>query len=127
MSGRMKPSDLLAISRDLLEHPRDGTVGLWPRAAAFLARQALETTLRTYWSDGRTAMADLPFRQQFICLQRLLTPRELAADVSHAWAALSGACHHHPYELAPGAGELAGWFDVVERFGERVGGSDLSG
>jgi hypothetical protein len=116
----MRPADLLAVSRSLLERASDETRGLWPRAAALLARQALESTLRDYWSDGRAAMAELPFRQQLICLQRLFTPRELAADVSHAWAALSRACHHHPYELAPGAGELAGWFEVVERFGERV-------
>ena len=31
-------------------------------------------------------------------------------------AALDGrrACHHHPYELAPTAGELRCWFSVVE-------------
>ncbi len=120
MKDDLRPGDLLRLARELLEHPADETRGLWPRAAALLARQALETSLREYWANGRAAMTELPFRQQLICLQRLLEPRELAADVTHAWAALSRACHHHPYELAPGAGELAGWFDVVERFGERT-------
>lgn len=116
----MRPADLVRMARDLLERPDEETRGLWPRAAALLARQALEASLRGYWADGRAAMAELPFRQQLICLQRLLEPRELAADVSHAWAALSRACHHHPYELAPAAGELAAWFDVVERFHEKT-------
>ena len=32
---------------------------------------------------------------------------------------LSRACHHHPYELAPTAGELATWIEVVEEFGRQ--------
>jgi hypothetical protein len=34
--------------------------------------------------------------------------------VAHAWAALSHACHHHPYELSPTAEELERWMDTVE-------------
>jgi len=52
-------------------------------------------------------------RAQMICLRTYLGDSELAARAGHAWAALSRACHHHPYELAPTAGELKVWFSVV--------------
>ena len=110
------PRALLQMSRDLLARSSAETAGLWPRAAALLARQALEMAVRQYWGESRAAMSELPHRQQLICLVRLLKPREAAAEAGHAWAALSRACHHHPYELAPGAGELAGLFEIVERF-----------
>ncbi len=32
------------------------------------------------------------------------------------WGALSRACHHHSYELAPTAGELEGWITWVAQF-----------
>ena len=38
------------------------------------------------------------------------------AQLHEAWGALSRACHHHPYELAPTAGELSGWIEAVEAF-----------
>ena len=43
----------------------------------------------------------------------------LPAQLHEAWGSLSRACHHHPYELAPTAGELATWIHVVEEFGRR--------
>ena len=46
---------------------------------------------------------------------------ELAARAGHAWSALSRACHHHPYELAPTAAELRAWFAVVEDLVARTG------
>jgi hypothetical protein len=36
------------------------------------------------------------------------------------WAALSGACHYHPYDLAPTREELRGWRDVVLEVVERT-------
>lgn len=58
-------------------------------------------------------------RVQLICLRRYLDDHDLAARTSHAWSALSRACHHHPYELAPTADELQGWLAVVDEFVER--------
>ena len=37
----MTPEDLLASARDLIDRPDATTVGVWPRTAALLARQAL--------------------------------------------------------------------------------------
>jgi hypothetical protein len=34
-----------------------------------------------------------------------------ARRAAHVFAALSHACHYHPYELAPAAAELTGWLD----------------
>jgi hypothetical protein len=45
----------------------------------------------------------------------------LAREVSYAWAALSNACHFHPYDLAPTTAELSGWIDQVAALLERIG------
>jgi len=34
-----------------------------------------------------------------------------ASRAAYVFAALSHACHYHPYELAPTAAELTGWLD----------------
>lgn len=60
-------------------------------------------------------------RTQLICLRSYLGDAALAARAGHAWSALRRACHHHPYELAPTAGELSSWFAVVGDLSERVG------
>ncbi len=60
-------------------------------------------------------------RAQLICLRTYLGDADLAARAAHAWSALNGACHHHPYELAPTAPELQGWFSVVEELIHKVG------
>ena len=45
----------------------------------------------------------------------------LAGHAHYAWAALSEACHHHPYELAPGQGELGGWIDTLSELLPELG------
>jgi hypothetical protein len=107
---------LLALSRGLLSRPDAATAGLWPRASALLARQALETALDGYWSTRGVALDACPARAQLICLGEYFDDAELAAGVRSCWAALSDVCHHHAYELAPTVGELAVLLDVVEEF-----------
>ena len=41
----MTPTETLAMAQRLLDRPDAKTAGLWPRAAALLARQALEQGL----------------------------------------------------------------------------------
>ena len=56
------------------------------------------------------------------CIQALTQIRALrqgrrwaeARQAVFAYAALSSACHYHPYELAPTASELTGWIADVE-------------
>jgi hypothetical protein len=47
----------------------------------------------------------------------MMTPEgPLPAQLHETWGALSRACHHHPYELSPTAGELVTWIEMVEEF-----------
>jgi hypothetical protein len=107
---------LLALSRGLLPRPDAETAGLWARASALLARQALETALDGYWSTRGVALDACPAKAQLICLAQYLDDVEMSAEVRSCWAALSDVCHHHPYDLAPTVAELAVLLDVVEAF-----------
>ena len=93
---------------------------MWPRASALLARQALEAALDGYWASRGIAFETRSSRAKLICLAQYLDDRELAGRVHHLWGALSDACHHHAYELAPTVAELTGMLDVVEAFVERA-------
>jgi hypothetical protein len=112
----MTPVELLEAARQLIRRHDAATAGLWPRAGALLARQALEEALDAYWNARGLALGECPMRPQLVCLREYLPDTELAGRVEHAWSALSRACHHHPYELAPTAGELEGWVQVVGEF-----------
>jgi hypothetical protein len=107
------PGDLLDAAFELLRLADPGTAGLWPRAAALLALEALETGLRRQWQRQSLELAGCAMRTQLICLRSYLEDAPLAARTSHAWAALTRACHHHAYELAPTVTELQSWFIVV--------------
>jgi hypothetical protein len=103
--------ELLAAAQRLVERP-DATAGVWPRAAALLARQALELALAGLWA-ARPAAAGLDrssMRSQLLCLTAYLDP-DTAARVAYLCAALSRACHYHLYELAPTATELTRWLN----------------
>jgi hypothetical protein len=59
-------------------------------------------------------------RTQLICLRTYLENPGLSARSGHAWSALSRACHHHPYELAPTSGELESWLSAVRELIEKA-------
>lgn len=94
--------------------------GLWPRAAALTARRALEESLDQLWRARAPGLEQATARAQLCCLATYLRDARLAGDVTFAWAALSGACHHHDYELTPTAAELHARFDVIDRLIARV-------
>ena len=110
------PAELLSLARVFLSRPDAKTAGVWPRASALLARQALEAALDGYWAARGIAFETRSSRAKLICLAQYLDDRELAGRVHHAWGALSDACHHHAYELAPTVAELTAMLDVVEAF-----------
>ena len=110
------PAEVLALARRLLHKPEARTAGLWPRAAALLARQSLEMALAQYWKTARPGLELCNTTAQLLCLREYWPDRDEAGRVHLAWVVLSRACHHHPYELAPTAIELEGCFGVVERF-----------
>jgi len=110
--------ELLYRAIDLLERPTSETVGLWPRATAVLARQALEHGLIEALSGKVSGIQRAPVRAQLLCLRILLDDTATADEVNVAWWALSRACHHLSYELPPTAEELRAWIDVVDHFVE---------
>ena len=112
--------ELLAHVDDLLTRPSVHTAGLWPRAAALLTRQALEVALKTFWSAQAPGVEGCSARAQLLCLGRFIGDEPLAQRAHAVWGALSDACHHHPYELAPTQAELSGWRDVVAEVVERT-------
>ncbi|HET7290960.1 MAG TPA: hypothetical protein VFM88_00915 [Vicinamibacteria bacterium] len=69
--------------------------------------------MRQRWARHAPELQACSMRAQLICLRSYLEDAPLAARTGHAWSALTRACHHHPYELAPTARELQGWFSAV--------------
>lgn len=112
---------VLQLARDLLTRADPATAGLWPRAAALLTRQALEEAVDAFWAARQLPLDSLPTHAQLVCMRTVIAGGTLPARLHEAWGALSRACHHHPYELAPTKGELAGWIDVVEEFAAGTG------
>ncbi len=110
--------EILYRAIDLLERPTSETAGLWPRATAVLARQALERGLSELLSAKAEGIQRAPIRAQLLCLRVLLDDTATADEVNVAWWALSRACHHLSYELPPTAAELRALIDVVDRFVE---------
>jgi hypothetical protein len=115
-SSDMTSAEILERATGLLNHPTAETAGLWPRATAVLARQALEVGLHESLSEKILGIQNAPVRVQLLCLQSYLEDTETAHEVNLAWWALSQACHHLSYELPPTAAELEALIDVVRRF-----------
>jgi hypothetical protein len=117
------PQALLRAARDVLGQPKTLSAGVWPRAAAHLCRQALESGLAAFWSKRMPGVESLPLRAQLLCLPSCFDDPQLSHTISYTWSALSNACHHHVYELAPTAAEIAGWIDTVEAMLEGLAGA----
>lgn len=110
-------SALLASAEAILDGSQRISAGLRARAAALLARQALEQALREFWEARAPAVHKCNVRAQIQCLAAYADPARVAAAAS-AWNRLSDACHHHPYDVAPGADELRSWIGSVRVFCE---------
>ncbi len=108
-------SALVTVARDLLERADPMTAGIWPRATALLARQALESALDDLWRRRAPGVEHCSARAQLLCLPYYLHGDEAIAEhVCYAWAGLSRACHQHPYELPPTSSELGAWLATME-------------
>jgi len=113
-----QPSELVRLARTLLNGrftEGSSAEGSWPIAVAVLSRQAIEASLARLWSARAPGLEHAPVRAQLICLLDHID-RRLARETASAWGSLSGACHHHAYELPPTADELGLWIESVERF-----------
>ncbi len=111
---------LLDAARMVVNRPDPDLDGVWPRAAAFLARQALEDALDQLWDRNLPGMRYANRASQLACLGYASPDAELTDGIRVAWHALSRACHHHQYELAPTAAELEMWIGNVERLVDRL-------
>jgi len=109
----MTPTELLAAAHRLLDRPDAKTAPIWPRAAALLARQALEQGLDRYWRAKGLKLETLGTKPQLICLTGYLPGKDIAGRAVHAWSSLTQACHHHPYELQVDRAELKDWLAAV--------------
>lgn len=114
MTG-LSPGQLLDQAHGLLDDPARGTVSAWSRAAALLARQALEEALRRFWRVQAPGVEWTSMRAQLACLRLYLPSADVAAEVAFAWYALSRATHHHPYELDPTREELESLLAMTAR------------
>lgn len=118
----MTAAELLTAGRALLDCPASASPGGWPRAVALLARQALEKGIEEFWqaNPATSGLSSCTRKTQLTCLPAYLEPG-LAREVSYIWAALSNACHYHPYHLAPTAAELSGWIQAVATLLDTIG------
>jgi len=108
----MTPEDLLIAARRLIRRPDAATAGIWPRAAALLARQALELAIAALWATKPQAagLGSCSMRSQLLCLTAYLG-QDTATRAGYLSAALSRGCHYRSCELAPTAAGLTGWPD----------------
>lgn len=116
------PAFLLRASHDLLRFWHPTTAGVWPRAAALLARQALESALDDFWALEAPGVDKASTRAQLLCL-RDYADEQTAERAAHAWYALTRACHHHAYDLPPTGAELTNWIDDVAAVTEALRGT----
>ncbi len=90
------------------------------RAAAWIARSALEDVLRDlvrargcdpHWANNRSLLC---------CVEALYQDDapDVAARAQYAWDALSEASHYHAYELSPTLAEVSGLIELVEELSE---------
>lgn len=111
------PSGLLAAARQVSV---TCDAAYRPRAVALLARQALEAALDDHWRARAPGVEACSARTQLICLPMFLVDTALAEQTSYVWWALSRACHHHPYDLAPTPPELADLMAAVDNLAQRL-------
>ena len=73
----------------------------------------------TFALVAQRALSGSTMRSQVLCLTAYLD-RGTASRAAYLLAALSQACHYHPYELAPTAAELLGWLDETAQIVTRM-------
>jgi hypothetical protein len=111
---------LVSAARALMRHGEATTAGLWPRAAALLARQGLELAMARLWDVTAPGLERTSTRCQLLCVGDMLNDRELGGRATLTWNSLSDACHHRVYELPPTASELNGALETVWELAEAV-------
>jgi hypothetical protein len=100
----MSTADQLAErAREVLGWAEETTAGLWQRAAALLARQALEAAVGSALASRAPGTELCSARAQLLCLPSYVST-EAGLEAGYLWSVLSRACHQHAYELDPTCG-----------------------
>lgn len=120
MSATVDAHALVSAARDLVRNDDAVTAGLWPRAAALLARQGLELAMARLWDVTAPGLERTSTRCQLLCVGEMLNHRELGGRTTLTWQTLSNACHHRVYELPPTASELNSALETVWDLAEAV-------
>lgn len=110
----MTPADLLDATERVLTLDTL-PIGARTRAAALLARRALEGSVDDALRRAGAAPERATFSGQMLALAALIDDEALARRGFATWHALSEACHHHGYELPPSADELASRVHTVRQ------------
>lgn len=108
--------DLIVGARKILDGTHRIPLRQRTRAAAVLARCALEAYVERYLGAHQAGFDNLEGMSQrvrFICFTAT-APQETVTDATWAWWTLSGLCHQHAYELTPTHAEVAHLIDRVE-------------
>ena len=120
MNATVDAHALVSAARDLIRNDDASTAGLWPRAAALLARQGLELAMVQLWEVTAPGLERTSTRCQLLCVGDMLNDRDLGGRATMTWHALSNACHHRVYELPPTASELNLALETVWDLAEAV-------
>ena len=104
-------TDLIALADGILSGKVPVPGGRAPRAAAVVARQALEEEITLKCAQLAEFVHRPRMRSQLILLRH--HDRELGQKAQIAWDGLSQACHHHAYELQPTVTEVRSLLRLV--------------
>jgi len=104
--------DILSMAEAVLDGSVSVPGGHSARAAAVLARQALEEIVDERCASIALGMGRPSMRSKLIILTAL-DVATVGACAQTAWDSLSRACHHHSYELQPTAGEVRDLIGLV--------------
>lgn len=103
----LSPRDLLDGAEHLLKGGVQLEVGPVERAAALLARQALEMCMSTRLVPFGLDPTRANFRAQLLCLQGTMGNKDLARETAALWSSLSTLVHHLGYEMGPTSNDVA--------------------
>lgn len=97
---------LLDDAQQLLAGQTGFSQGVAERAAALMARQALEMRIAERLEPYGVDVNGTPFTTQLLCLQGTMSDKDLARQAASLWASLSTIVHHLGYEISPTGDEL---------------------
>ncbi|MGW5571468.1 hypothetical protein ACWEVD_09735 [Nocardia thailandica] len=100
--------------------------GMWPRAAAWMLRIAMEQAIRELWRAVSPQMSRVTVRAQLLVLPKYLG-EEAAAEARLLWSELSSTAHHNDFALAPAVQELRRWQEAAHRMAVAVDAAITAG